>query len=215
MGQAASTEQQLTEDLQRVDSWHRELSAKVVDTHIESTFVSSEWGLDRRDLQTHYTIETTDRHGNSWKVDTHYSVVVELLAQLQRDRGLDLPSMPPKYFRLPFLGGIAQNAGFNDTADWLRHRSLQEDVVSERRKALDAVLAALIPQHAGIPAVRSFLEISTGEDLKMQRQEEQVREEARRREEAQRRPSGSRPRAPQASPTRRRPRWHAARPCRR
>ena len=61
------------------------------------------------------------------------------------------------------------------------------DVVSERREALNAVLAALIPQHAGIPAVRSFLEISTGEDLKMQRQEEQVREEARRREEAQRR----------------------------
>ena len=104
MGQAASTEQQLTEDLQRVDSWHRELSAKVVDTHLDSTFVSSEWGLDRRDLQTHYTIETTDRHGNSWKVDTHYSVVVELLAQLQWDRGLARPRCRPSMSVCPYWG---------------------------------------------------------------------------------------------------------------
>ena len=92
MGQAASTEQQLTEDLQRVDSWHRELSAKVVDTFVAGAVELHGWGdsvgLEGYANQTRYTIETTDRHGNSWKVDTHYSVVVELLAQLQRDRTL-------------------------------------------------------------------------------------------------------------------------------
>ena len=69
-------------------------------------------------------------------------------------------------------------------------------MIDERRAALDAVLASVVPQHAGIPEVRLFLRLDEGlqiHEARKEREEEEARrraeDEARRRaeEEARRR----------------------------
>ena len=132
MGQGSSS-QQLDEDLMRVLSWHRGLRSRVSDTAV----------MNREDVASpvmSYIITTTDCEGQTWTITTRYSEVLDLLDQLRRERNLSLglsrefiQSMPRKHY-------------FTS--------SLTDEVVKERREALDRVLAALVPEHAGIPAVR-------------------------------------------------------------
>ena len=126
MGQSSSS-QPLDEDLIRVLSWHRGLRSRVSDTAVYSP-------QDAASPVMSYIITTTDCEGQSWTITTRYSEVLDLLDQLRRERNLNLDlSMPRKHY-------------FTS--------SLTDEVVKERRKALDRVLAALVPEHAGIPAVR-------------------------------------------------------------
>ena len=124
MGQSSSSEQ-LDEDLVRVLSWHRGLRSRVSDTAVC-------FPQDAALSYMSYIITTTDCEGQSWTITTRYSEVLDLLDQLRRERNLEL-SMPRKHY-------------FTS--------SLIDEVVKERREALDRVLAALVPEHAGIPAVR-------------------------------------------------------------
>ena len=124
MGQGSSS-QQLDEDLMRVLSWHRGLRSRVSDTAVYSP-------QDATSPVMSYIITTTDCEGQTWTITTRYSEVLDLLDQLRRERNLAL-SMPRKHY-------------FTS--------SLTDEVVKERREALDRVLAALVPEYAGIPAVR-------------------------------------------------------------
>ena len=114
------------------------------------------------DGHTEYTIRTTDRDGNSWETTTRYSFVVQLIEELRLKRDIvNLPVMPRKRF----------------------FRSLEEAVIDERRAALDAVLASVVPQHAGIPEVRLFLRLDEGLQIHEARKEREA-EEAKRRARA-------------------------------
>ena len=111
----------------RVLSWHRGLRSRVSDTAVYSP-------QDAASPVMSYIITTRDCEGQSWTITTRYSEVLDLLDQLRRERNLNLDlSMPRKHY-------------FTS--------SLTDEVVKERREALDRVLAALVPEHAGIPAVR-------------------------------------------------------------
>ena len=112
----------------RVLSWHRGLRSRVSDTAVYSPQDIFEYPV------MSYIITTTDCEGQTWTITTRYSEVLDLLDQLRRERNLNLAlSMPRKHY-------------FTS--------SLTDEVVKERREALDRVLAALVPEHAGIPAVR-------------------------------------------------------------
>ena len=118
------------------------------------------------DGHTEYTIRTTDRDGNSWETTTRYSFVVQLLEELRLERDIvNMPVMPRKRF----------------------FRSLEEAVIDERRAALDAVLASVVPQHAGIPEVRLFLRLDEGLQIHEARKEREEEEARRRAEEEARR----------------------------
>ena len=116
----------------RVLSWHRGLRSRVSDWAEYSPQVLIVCNVNMTTPVMSYTITTTDCEGQSWTITTRYSEVLDLLDQLRRERNLAL-SMPRKHY-------------FTS--------SLTDEVVKERRKALDRVLAALVPEHAGIPAVR-------------------------------------------------------------
>ena len=89
------------------------------------------------DGHTEYTIRTKDRDGNTWETTTRYSVVMKLLEELKQKRHVvDLPVMPRKQF-------------FNST---------EETVINERWVALNAVLSAMVPRHAGIQEVMQPLD---------------------------------------------------------
>merc|ERR1711871_179601 len=62
--------------------------------------------------------------------------------------------------------------------------SLTNEVLTERKEALNRVLAVLVPEHAGIPAVRSFLRFDTGEEM------ERIRKKKEEKRDWQRRASG-------------------------
>ena len=107
-----------------------------------------------------YTIRTTDRDGNSWETATRYSVVVRVLEELKQKRNIkDLPMMPRKQF---FLS------------------SKDEAVIDERRVALNAVLAAVVPRYAGVREVRRFLRLDEGLQIHEARKRREAEEEAKR-----------------------------------
>jgi len=110
---------------------------------------------------TDYTIRTTDRDGNTWECHSRYSAVVRLLEELKQKRDIgELPVMPRKRWFHSFQGAV----------------------IWERRAALNAVLAALVPRHAGIPEVRLFLRLDD-ERLDDERLLQREAEEAKRKEE--------------------------------
>ena len=118
----------------RVDSWYWGLQSRVSDT----VACSPQKGIFSASPVMSYVITTiphdANSGGQSWTTTTRYSEVLDLLDQLRRERNLNLDlSMPGKHY---FTSSLA------------------DEVVKERREALDRVLAALVPEHAGIPAVR-------------------------------------------------------------
>jgi len=131
MGQSNSAmEDALEEDVTRVQSVLEELHSVVLSTENVKN-------VRQHSTHTEYTIRTTDRRGIVSETNTRYSDVIELLDQLKQRRGVELPEMPRKHL----------------------FHSLDDSVIQERQAALDTILAAAVPRHAGIPQVRRFLRL--------------------------------------------------------
>jgi len=78
----------------------------------------------------------------SWQMSTRYSELEKFLVELKERRGIVLPALPRKRMMT----------------------SLTEDAIVERKRGIDTILATLIPQHAGVPHVRQFLQLEVRQD---------------------------------------------------
>ena len=113
-------------------------------------------GLSAVVKETKMEAKTTTYHVNvvtvsgEWQVVTRYSEVEKLLGALKK-QGLELPCVLPR----------KRMTSSNSAA-----------AVEERRKAIDAILFELVQRHRAVPEVRHFLQLSVGEMLFREKQEE-------------------------------------------